>query len=51
MFLVLFVDDEEEILDLGKTFLEQSGELHIDTATSIRIGFVAKLQLVNYRAE
>ncbi len=31
---VLYVDDEEELLNLGKTFLEMSGDFFIDTADS-----------------
>jgi PAS domain S-box-containing protein len=31
---VLYVDDEEELLDLGKMFLEKSGEFFVDTAVS-----------------
>jgi PAS domain S-box-containing protein len=31
---VLYVDDEPELLDITKIFLEQSGEIHLDTAGS-----------------
>ena len=31
---VLFVDDEPDLLELGKLFLEESGEFSVDTASS-----------------
>ncbi len=31
---VLYVDDERDLLDLGKIFLERSGEFRVDTRTS-----------------
>ncbi|ACL15473.1 response regulator [Methanosphaerula palustris] len=34
MFHVLYVDDESDLLNLGKIFLEQSHQITIDTATS-----------------
>ncbi len=34
MFSVLYIDDEPALLDLGRTFLEMSGFLRIDTALS-----------------
>jgi len=34
MFSALYVDDEPVLLDVGKMFLEMSGSLHVDTATS-----------------
>jgi PAS domain S-box-containing protein len=34
MYSVLYVDDEEVLLELGKTFLEMSGSLHVDTSIS-----------------
>ena len=34
MIRVLYVDDEPELLTLGKIFLEQSGDLKVDTAIS-----------------
>jgi len=34
MYSVLYVDDEEALLELGKIYLEQSGALRIDTALS-----------------
>lgn len=36
MFSVLYVDDEHDLLELGKLFLEQSPEFHIETALSAR---------------
>jgi PAS domain S-box-containing protein len=34
MISVLYVDDEEELLELGKLFLEKSGHFRVDTVTS-----------------
>jgi PAS domain S-box-containing protein len=34
MISVLYVDDEEGLLDIGKLFLEKSGQFHVDTVTS-----------------
>lgn len=34
MYSVLYVDDEPVLLELGKTFLEMSGSLNVDTAIS-----------------
>ncbi|NMB79294.1 MAG: PAS domain S-box protein, partial [Methanomicrobiales archaeon] len=34
MYPVLYVDDEPVLLELGRTFLEMSGSLHVDTAIS-----------------
>lgn len=34
MISVLYVDDEEVLLELGKLFLEKSGQFHVDTVTS-----------------
>ena len=34
MYRVLYVDDEAGLLDVGKSFLERSGDLHVDTALS-----------------
>jgi len=31
---LLYVDDEPELLELGKLFLEKSGQFHVDTITS-----------------
>jgi PAS domain S-box-containing protein len=35
MFKILYVDDEPALLDLGKIFLEQSGNLLVDTVSSV----------------
>jgi PAS domain S-box-containing protein len=34
MISVLYVDDEEVLLEIGKLFLEKSGQFHVDTVTS-----------------
>jgi len=34
MLHVLYIDDEPDLLDIGKAFLEENGEFAIDTATS-----------------
>jgi CheY-like chemotaxis protein len=34
MISVLYVDDEEGLLELGKRFLEISGQFRVDTVTS-----------------
>ncbi|MDD1693764.1 MAG: response regulator [Methanoregula sp.] len=36
MIHVLYVDDEPDLLELGKLFLEQSGTMAVETATSAR---------------
>ena len=36
MISVLYVDDEEDLLELGKLFLEKSGQFRVDTVTSAR---------------
>ncbi|MHB8162923.1 MAG: PAS domain S-box protein [Methanoregula sp.] len=36
MFSVLYVDDERDLLELGKIFLEQSPEFHIEIALSAK---------------
>ncbi len=36
MISVLYVDDEPALLDIGKLFLERSGQFCVDTATSAR---------------
>jgi PAS domain S-box-containing protein len=33
---VLYVDDEPALLDLGKTFLELSGQFRVDTSTTVK---------------
>jgi PAS domain S-box-containing protein len=38
MFSVLYVDDEKTLLDIGKIFLELSGECSVDVALSARQG-------------
>ena len=38
MFSLLYVDDEEELLDLGRIFLERGGEFSVITAESAQIG-------------
>jgi DNA-binding NtrC family response regulator len=35
MIQVLYVDDEEELLEVGKAFLETSEELRVDTCLSV----------------
>ena len=34
MFNILYVDDEDGLLEVGKAFLERSGDLHVDTVLS-----------------
>ena len=34
MISVLYVDDEPGLLEIGKLFLEQSGQFHVDIVTS-----------------
>ena len=36
MISVLYVDDEPGLLEIGKLFLEQSGQFHVDIVTSAR---------------
>ncbi|MDD1691374.1 MAG: PAS domain S-box protein [Methanoregula sp.] len=38
MLHVLYIDDEPDLLDIGKTFLEETGEFTVDTAPSPRLG-------------
>lgn len=38
MFSVLYVDDEPELLQIGKIFLERHGKFRVDTATSASEG-------------
>ncbi|WP_321508027.1 PAS domain S-box protein [uncultured Methanoregula sp.] len=47
MFRVMYVDDEPALLDLGKIFLEQSGNLRVDTVSSVEDAIV-KLQKEKY---
>ncbi|HEX3002367.1 MAG TPA: PAS domain S-box protein [Methanoregula sp.] len=35
MISVLYVDDEEVLLDIGKTYLERTGKLRVDITTSV----------------
>jgi PAS domain S-box-containing protein len=39
--LVLYVDDEPDLLEIGKIFLEQGGEFSVDTVTSAREALVS----------
>ena len=39
--LVLYVDDEPDLLEIGKLFLEQGGEFSVDTVTSAREALVS----------
>jgi DNA-binding NtrC family response regulator len=36
MIRVIYVDDEEELLEIGKIFLERNGELNVDIVTSVK---------------
>jgi CheY-like chemotaxis protein len=36
MYSVLYVDDEPDLLELAKLFLEQSPDFHVDTRTSVK---------------
>ena len=47
MISVLCVDDEQVLLDLYKLFLEQSGEIQVDTADSVKMA-VGKLKKIRY---
>ena len=47
MISALCVDDEQELLDLYKIFLEQSGEIQVDTADSVKMA-VGKLKKFRY---
>ncbi|MFA5222426.1 MAG: response regulator, partial [Methanoregula sp.] len=38
MLHVLYIDDEPDLLDVGKTFLEETGEFRVDSALSAHIG-------------
>jgi len=39
MISVLYVDDEDVLLDIGKTYLERTGKLKVDTTTSVAHAF------------
>ncbi len=41
MISVLYVDDESDLCELGKLFLEQSGEMSVDTCTSAKEALVS----------
>jgi len=41
MITVLYVDDEPDLLEIGRLFLESSGDFHVDTETSARAALVA----------
>ena len=49
MFSVLYVDDEPELLQIGKIFLERHGKFRVDTATSASEG-MKLLESGNYEA-
>lgn len=40
MFSVLYVDDEIRLLDLGKIFLEKTGDFHVTTAETVDDGLL-----------
>jgi DNA-binding NtrC family response regulator len=37
---LLYVDDEPDLLSLGKKFLERSGDFHVDTAISAKTALI-----------
>jgi len=49
MLSILYVDDEQELLDLGKIFLERIGKFTLDTADSAGAG-LEKLKINHYDA-
>jgi PAS domain S-box-containing protein len=49
MFLVLYVDDEPELLQIGKIFLEQNGKFRVGTAVSASEA-IKLLESGNYEA-
>ena len=49
MYRILYVDDEPALLELGKLFLERSGEFSVDTAPSGSAG-LTQLDSVKYDA-
>ena len=49
MHSVLYVDDEESLLEVGKFFLEEKGDLHVDTASSA-IDAMEKIRTGSYDA-
>jgi PAS domain S-box-containing protein len=49
MYTVLYVDDEPALLDIGRQFLERSGEFRIDTSISAEDA-IAKIRGASYDA-
>ncbi len=49
MISVLYVDDEPALLELGKLFLERSGQFHVDTVTSAQEA-MQKIKSMSYDA-
>jgi PAS domain S-box-containing protein len=49
MISILYIDDEPWLLEIGKMFLERSGDFHVDTETSAR-GALAILGQTHYDA-
>jgi signal transduction histidine kinase len=49
MYTVLYVDDEQDLLEISKLFLERSGQFNVDTITSA-IAALALLRTKNYDA-
>ncbi len=49
MISVLYVDDEPALLEIGKLFLEQSEDIHVDTLTSAREALI-RLRITQYDA-
>jgi PAS domain S-box-containing protein len=49
MISVLYVDDEPALLELGKLFLERSGQFHVDTVTSAKEA-MQKIKSMSYDA-
>jgi PAS domain S-box-containing protein len=47
MLSILYVDDEPGLLDIGKIFLERSGELSVDTAISAKDA-ITKINMSEY---
>lgn len=47
MIEILYIDDEADLLDLGKSYLEKSHEIHVDTALSSQEA-LEKLERVGY---
>jgi glycosyltransferase involved in cell wall biosynthesis/FixJ family two-component response regulator len=49
MFRVLYVDDEETLLDVGKMFLEKAGNMSVDTENLAPLA-LERLQIISYDA-